>query len=67
MGLLWRLLAPKPLKKVRRSVRKVAHPVRAIAPRPIKKIQHTARTVANPLEAAEFAAQNTIIKTVKRK
>jgi hypothetical protein len=28
MGLLWRLFAPKPLKKARRTVRKAAHPVR---------------------------------------
>jgi hypothetical protein len=28
MGMLWRLLAPKPLKKARRSVRKAAHPIR---------------------------------------
>ena len=27
MGLLWRLFAPKPLKKARRTVRKATHPV----------------------------------------
>jgi hypothetical protein len=28
MGLLWRLFAPKPLKKARRTVSKAAHPAR---------------------------------------
>jgi hypothetical protein len=30
MGLLWRFLAPKPLKKLRRGAFKVAHPVEAL-------------------------------------
>lgn len=31
MGLLWRLFAPKPLKKARRTVSKAAHPARTAA------------------------------------
>jgi hypothetical protein len=43
MGLLWRLFAPKGLKRARRKARKVAHPVRtaswALSPRPVKQAQ----------------------------
>ena len=48
MGLLWRLLAPKPIKKVRRPVGKVANPGRTLTPKPIKKVQRSVRTVTNP-------------------
>jgi hypothetical protein len=41
MGLLWRLFAPRGLKRVRSSVRKVAHAVRsaswALSPKPVNK------------------------------
>ena len=33
MGMLFRMLAPKPLKKARR----VAHPVSMVTPRPVKR------------------------------
>lgn len=40
MGLLWRLFAPKPLKKARRTVSKAAHPARtatrAVTPKPVR-------------------------------
>lgn len=66
MGLLWRMLAPKPLKKTRRSVRKVAHPVRAITPKPIKKARRAVNTVVHPWEAAEFAVENQIVRAVNK-
>ena len=41
MGILWRMLAPKPVKRARRTVRKATHPVhtvtRAVTPKPVKK------------------------------
>ena len=43
MGILWRLLAPKPLKRARRKVRRAAHPVhtavRDVTPRPVKRLE----------------------------
>jgi hypothetical protein len=41
MGILWKLLAPKPLKKTRRTVRRAAHPVSTpswtLSPEPLKQ------------------------------
>jgi hypothetical protein len=69
MGLLWRLFAPKGLKRARRKVRKVAHPVRtaswALSPRPVKKARRAAFKVAHPGEALEFAAENEIVRAVR--
>jgi len=65
VGILWRLFAPKPLKKARRSVRKVAHPVRtvthAVTPKPIRQVRHALGTVAHPIESAEFAIENRVV------
>src|SRR5258708_25111518 len=69
MGLLWRLFAPKGLKRARRKARKVAHPVRtvswALSPRPVKKARRAAFKVAHPGEALEFAAENQIVRAVR--
>jgi hypothetical protein len=66
MGILWRLLAPKPLKKARRSVRRASHPVRTagwvVSPRPLKQVPRAAFKVAHPAEAAEFALENAIVR-----
>ena len=59
MGLLWRLFAPKPLKKARRTVRKAAHPVRtttrAVTPKPVKQLQRA----AHPVSLAELKIEDT--------
>jgi hypothetical protein len=64
MGLLWRLFAPKPLKKARRTVRKAAHPVhtaaRAVTPKPVKQLQRVARPVSWAELKIEDAAVNTL-------
>src|SRR5258707_15664278 len=69
MGLLWRLFAPKGLKRARRKARKVAHPVRtvswALSPRPVKKARRAAFKVAHPGEALEFAVENQIVRSVR--
>jgi hypothetical protein len=69
MGLLWRLFAPKGLKRARRKARKVAHPVRtaswALSPRPVKQARRAAFKVAHPGEALEFAAENQVVRTVR--
>jgi len=65
VGLLWRLFAPKPLKKARRTVRRATHPVSLITPKPVKKLRHAVSTVAHPIEAAEFAVENQIVRAVR--
>jgi hypothetical protein len=67
MGILWRLLAPKPVKRARRSVRKVTHPVhtvtRAVTPKPVKKLQRA----AHPLSLAELKAEDAAVKALRGK
>jgi hypothetical protein len=65
MGLIWRLLAPKPLKKARRTVRKATHPVSLITPKPVKKARRALSTVAHPIEAVEFGVENQIVQAVR--
>lgn len=69
MGLLWRLFAPKPLKKARRTVRRATHPVStltwAVTPKPVKKVRRTVGTVVHPIEAAEFAVENQVVRAVR--
>ena len=64
MGLLWRLFAPKPLKKARRTVRKATHPVhtatRAVTPRPAKQLQRAAHPVSLAELKLEDAAANAL-------
>lgn len=57
MGLLWRLFAPKPLKRARRSVRRVAHPVRTLTPKPIKQVRRAAYTATHPVSATTSALE----------
>jgi len=68
MGLLWRILAPKPAKRVRRSVRKATHPVRttrrAVTPKIVKRTMRAGYSVARPLETLERAAQDAIVASV---
>jgi hypothetical protein len=60
MGLLWRLLAPKPVKKARRTITKAAHPVhtatRAVTPKPVKQLQRAVHPVSWAEGKAEDAA-----------
>jgi hypothetical protein len=67
MGILWRLFAPKPLKKARRTVRKAAHPVRtatrAATPKTVKKMQRA----AHPLDLAELKAEDAVVNAIRGK
>ena len=67
MGILWRLFAPKPLKKARRTVRKAAHPVRtatrAVTPTSVKRLQRA----AHPLALAELKAEDAVVDAVRGK
>lgn len=65
MGLLWRLFAPKPLKKARRTVRKATHPVhtavRAATPKPVKSLERA----AHPLGLAELKAEDAVVNALR--
>jgi hypothetical protein len=65
MGLLWRLFAPKPLKKARRTVRKATHPAhtaaRAVTPKPVKQLQRA----AHPLSLAELKIEDATVNALK--
>jgi hypothetical protein len=67
MRILWRLLAPEPLKRARRTVRKATHPVhtvvRAATPKPVKKLQRA----AHPLSIAELKTEDAIVITLRGK
>jgi hypothetical protein len=57
MGLLWRLFAPKPLKRARRSVRRVAHPVCTLTPKPIKQVRRMTYNATHPISATKSALE----------
>lgn len=65
MGLLWRLFAPKPLKKARRTARKAAHPVRAatraVTPKPVKQLQRA----AHPVSLAELKIEDAAVSALR--
>ena len=67
MGLLWRLFAPKPLKKARRTVRKATHPVhtatRAVTPKPVKQLQRA----AHPASLAKLKVEDAAVNAVRGK
>lgn len=69
MGLLWRLFAPRGLKRARRKVRRAAHPVRtaswALSPKPVKQARRAAFKVAHPGEAIELAVSDQIVRSVR--
>ena len=43
IGILWWLIAPKPVRKERRKLSKSAHRARAKAPKQVKKLRRAAR------------------------
>lgn len=61
MGLLWRLFAPKSLKRARRSARRVAHPVRTLTPKPIKQVRRAAYTATHPVSATTSALERAAV------
>ena len=60
MGMLFRMLAPKPVKKVRR----IAHPVSLVTPRPLRRAKTTATNAANPAGAVKRTAKRSAVKSV---
>jgi hypothetical protein len=69
MGILWKLLAPRSLKRARRTVRRAAHPVLtaswALSPKPVRQIRRAAFKVSHPLEAAELAVENAVVGSLR--
>src|SRR5580693_1547296 len=67
MGLFWRLFAPKPLKKARRTVRKAANPVhtatRAVTPKPGKQLQRAAHAAS----MAELKIEDAVVDALRSK
>jgi hypothetical protein len=61
MGMLFRMFAPKPLKKARR----VAHPVSFLTPRPVKRAKMTAVNATHPAGAAKRAAKRSAVRKVR--
>jgi hypothetical protein len=61
MGMLFRMFAPKPLKKARR----VAHPVSMVTPRPVKRAKMAAVNTANPAGATKRATKRAIVREVR--
>jgi hypothetical protein len=62
MGTLFRLLAPRSAKKVRRAV----HPVSAATPRPVRKAKARATDLANPAGGAKRAAKRKAVHSVRK-
>jgi hypothetical protein len=62
MGLLYKLLMPRPVKRARRSITRAAHPVRtatrAVTPKPLK-------IGLNPLGYTRGAVENKVARAVK--
>lgn len=65
MGLLWRFVAPKHLKKARRTVCRAANPLTLITPKPVKQVRHAVSTVVHPIEAMEYGLQNQVVRAAR--
>jgi hypothetical protein len=61
MGMLFRMFAPKPLKRARR----LAHPVSLVTPRQVRRAKMMAINTANPAGAAKRAAKRSVVRTVR--
>jgi len=61
MGMLFRMFAPKPLKKARR----LTHPVSMVTPRAVKRAKMTAVNTANPVGGVKRAAKRAAVKKVR--
>lgn len=57
MGLLRsfiRGITPKPVRRVKRSVRKVTHPTSLLTPRSVKRVRRSVTSALNPLDEAAY-------------
>jgi len=61
MGILFRMFAPRGLKKARRAV----HPVSLLTPRPVRRAKLTVVNAANPVGGAKRAAKRAAVRKVR--
>jgi hypothetical protein len=61
MGMLFRMFAPKGLKRARR----MTHPVSLLTPRPVRRAKMTAVNIANPAGAAKRAAKRSVVRKAR--
>jgi hypothetical protein len=61
MGMLFRMFAPKPIKKARR----LAQPVSLMTPRPVKRAKMTAINVTHPVGAVKRTGKRAVVKKVR--
>ena len=61
MGMLFRMFAPRSLKRARRF----AHPVSLMTPRPVRRAKMTAVNAANPAGAAKRAAKRAAVRATR--
>lgn len=61
MGLLFRMLAPRPLKQVRR----LAHPVSLMTPRAVQRAKMMGVNAANPVCGFKRAAETALVSGVR--
>src|ERR1035437_6662656 len=62
-GMFWRLLAPRPLRRVGR----IAHPVHLLEPRPVRRVGHAAWSLRHPIRRAETGARSTLYREHRRR
>jgi hypothetical protein len=65
MGIFFRLLAPKPVRRAKRTVGRAGNPITTLSPKPVKRAKRAAWTAANPVEATKFAAENAVVNATR--
>jgi hypothetical protein len=61
MGLLFRTLAPKPVKRARR----LAHPVSIVTPRPVRNVKRMGAKAVNPVGAMGDALETGVVRAAR--
>jgi hypothetical protein len=62
MGMLFRMFAPKSVKKATRAM----HPVSAATPRPVRKAKARATDIANPVGGVKRAGKRKAVRSVRK-
>lgn len=65
MGVLWKLLAPKPVKRIRRATHPVRIVKRAVTPVPVRRVKRAAWGVAHPIERTEQGASHAVVRLIR--
>jgi len=67
MGIPWRLLVPRKVKRVRRMLAPTQLIADAIQPKPLKQARRIVYRSANPVRGAEGLAGDALMRTKRRK